>query len=102
MHAYDIPKPTKACIFYDELYSLEHKNDYDSDEDIPKVDSNGIEIIKKKYKTPEYLNPYFYDKKKNKKFIDANETNNILKIRTGTYPFMNLLKHKYKIIHIEP
>jgi hypothetical protein len=99
-------KPNQGCANYVLLMDLELSDDEDEEKYLPenrylwsdKENKTDEEVkIKERYRTPGYLEPHYYLGKKRKKInIPANYTNQILKLRTGTYPLMHLLKHRYK------
>jgi hypothetical protein len=69
----------------------------DRDEDIKMAidEQEETKQITEIYKVPKYLKPFYTNKKGYKIQVPPNYTNHILKLRTGTYPLMHLLKYRY-------
>ena len=98
----DCKNPTKGCILYRNIldYAQELK-EVEEEKRREENENNGVEEkeedIKPKqdYQVPKYFH-HIQTINKKSFFIDSKVINDTLKLRTGTYPFMNIFKNFHK------
>lgn len=85
------PKPIKGCQHWIEIQKLEPAPEPRKRWDAERR----VHLTPLNFSLPKYFSPKIKIKKKKFVHINAAVTNNMLKLRTGTYPLMPKLKHYY-------